>query len=205
MLRPLRWRFRFFRRRLKNPTHRVLRARARHRRLTAHSRVRATPMCAGAQCDSARGCVWRAWVCTGDAFFFFTSLRTVGRATRDATHVPLRPSRTAVPTQRRCTREHGTAQRSTGRRSKARRRRGTATSGAKGTARAALGDARAYCASKSATSFAAELAAAALLVPAAGTAAEIEVLSGRSLGVVSDQSLELLEEEARTLAGSSGI
>jgi hypothetical protein len=66
-------------------------------------------MRAGAQCHSARGCVWRAWVCTGGASFRLTFLRTVSNATRDATHVPLRPSRTAAPTQRRRTREHGAA------------------------------------------------------------------------------------------------
>ena len=66
-------------------------------------------MRAGAQCHSARACVWHAWVCTGGASFRVTFLRTVSNATRDATHVPLRPSRTAAPTQRRRTREHGAA------------------------------------------------------------------------------------------------
>jgi hypothetical protein len=110
-----------------NPNRRQLRARARHRRLNAHSRVRATPMCAGAQCHSARACVWRAWVCTGGSFFRGeTSLRTLSKAARDATHVPLHPTRRRA---RRLPPSGGalgsTAQRSTGRRSKAGQRRGT--------------------------------------------------------------------------------
>jgi hypothetical protein len=74
-------------------------------------------------------------VCTGGpdfglfTFGLFTFLRTVSKATRDATQVPLRPSRTAVPTHCSGGALGSTAQRSTARRSKAGRRRGTAQSG----------------------------------------------------------------------------
>ena len=83
-------------------------------------------MRAGAQCHSARACVWHAWVCTGGASFRLTVLRTVSNATRDATHVPLRPSRTAAPTRRRRTREHGAAQHGPPQQSRAATRHGLA-------------------------------------------------------------------------------